>query len=48
VIDFWQLLALLSPAASLGAEAVPPEMTTLLPSCDINQAQFAIVPGSLR
>jgi hypothetical protein len=46
VIDFWLLLALLSPTANLGVEAVPPKKT--LPRCNIKPAQLKAIPSSLR
>jgi hypothetical protein len=45
-IDFWLLLALLSPTANLGVEAVP--LTTPLPRCNIKPAQHKAIPSSLR
>jgi hypothetical protein len=43
VID---LLALLSPTANLGVEAVPPK--TRLPRCNIKPAQLKSIPSMLR
>jgi hypothetical protein len=45
-MDFRLLLALLSPTANLGVEAV--DLTTWLPGCNIKPAQIKAIPSSFK